>query len=219
MIAMPSPKDPIPTHVLALSSRRARTRQGEIGARSKMIMLNTFERRLKHEIEQLTTHASGRLSAPETRGTIPAGERVVYAELSHAIVGAAIEVHRHLGPGQLESVYKRALAQELTLRAIAYRRQVSIPMLYKGCAVGEFFADLIVDDKIVVELKAVAALQPVPGPDAVVRTRDAAAAGLVDQFQRPRSVPWRSPIGSVSLRIARIVSTNQPAHAATQQPL
>ncbi len=93
-----------------------------------------------------------------TRGVDP--ERV-YSELSHTIIGAAIEVHRHLGPGQLESVYECALAQELALRAIPHRTQVPITVCYKGSRVGEFFADLIVDDKIVVELKAVTALQPV----------------------------------------------------------
>ncbi len=137
-----------------------------------MIMLNTFERRLKHEIEQLTarsseppptaTPSSTDAESPERpqRAPIRAGQ-IVYAELSHAIVGAAIEVHRHIGPGQLESVYERALRHELVLRKIPHRAQVPIPMLYKGCAVGDYVADLIVDDKIVVELKAVTALQPV----------------------------------------------------------
>ncbi len=85
----------------------------------------------------------------------------MYSELSHRIIGAAIEVHRHLGPGQLESVYERALAQELAFREIPHRTQVPITVHYKGCCVGEFFADLIVDDKIVVELKAVTALHAV----------------------------------------------------------
>ena len=64
----------------------------------------------------------------------------MHAELSHAIVGAAIEVHRHIGPGQLESVYQRALAQELAVREIPASAQVPIEMLYKGTSVGEFFA-------------------------------------------------------------------------------
>ena len=85
----------------------------------------------------------------------------MYSELSHRIIGAAIEVHRHLGPGQLESVYERALAQELAFRDIPHCTQVPIAVHYKGSCVGEFVADLIVDDKIVIELKAVTALQPV----------------------------------------------------------
>ena len=82
-------------------------------------------------------------------------ERVLYAELSHAIVGAAIEVHRHLGPGKLESTYQRALDEELTLRGIAHRGQVPIALRYKGRDVGSFVLDFIVDDKVVLELKAV----------------------------------------------------------------
>ena len=88
---------------------------------------------------------------------IGAAEGLLYAELSHAIVGAAIEVHRHLGPGQLEATYERALACELELRRIPYERQVPIAMAYKGRDVGQFCADLIVDGKIIVELKAVTA--------------------------------------------------------------
>ncbi len=80
---------------------------------------------------------------------------VRHAELSHAIVGAAIEVHRRIGPGQLESVYQRSLASELTYRAIPFRAQVPIEMHYRGECVGEFFADFIVDDKVILELKSV----------------------------------------------------------------
>ena len=83
------------------------------------------------------------------------GQRVLYPELSHAIVGAAIEVHRHLGPGKLESTYQRALDEELSLRGIAHRGQVPIALHYKGRDVGSYVLDFIVEDKIVLELKAV----------------------------------------------------------------
>jgi len=76
-------------------------------------------------------------------------------------VGAAIEVHRHIGPGQLESVYQRALAHELRLRGIPHRAQTPIVSRYKGEYVGDFFADLIVDDTIIVELKAVSGFHAV----------------------------------------------------------
>jgi GxxExxY protein len=82
-------------------------------------------------------------------------ERVLYPELSHAVVGAAIAVHRGLGPGLLESTYQRALACELEDREIPFRAQVPIALTYRGREVGEFFADLIVDDTIILELKAV----------------------------------------------------------------
>jgi GxxExxY protein len=78
--------------------------------------------------------------------------------LTHAIIGAAIEVHRHLGPGLFESIYERAMAHELAVRGIPFRSQVAIPMTYKGVPVGDYFADLIIADRVIVELKAVAAL-------------------------------------------------------------
>jgi GxxExxY protein len=70
-------------------------------------------------------------------------------------VGAAMEVHRTLGPGFLEAVYEEALAYELGLRGIPFERQKRLPVQYKGQLVGEYVADLIVDDEIILELKAV----------------------------------------------------------------
>jgi GxxExxY protein len=76
--------------------------------------------------------------------------------LSHEIIGAAIEVHRILGPGLLESVYELALCRELWLRRISVQRQVSVPICYKGgsleCSV---VMDLLVQRTIVVEVKSV----------------------------------------------------------------
>jgi GxxExxY protein len=86
---------------------------------------------------------------------------ILYPELSWQIVGAAIEVHEHLGPGQLESVYQRAMECELRRRGIAFRSQVPVPMFYKGDRVGDFYADLIVEDAIILELKAVERLRAV----------------------------------------------------------
>ena len=89
------------------------------------------------------------------------GEHLQYRDLSHAIVGAAIEVHRHVGPGQLESMYQRSLEYELELRELPFRAQVPVAATYKGRETGEFFVDLIIDDKVVIELKAVSAVMPV----------------------------------------------------------
>jgi len=75
-------------------------------------------------------------------------------ELSRRVIGAAIEVHRHLGPGHFESVYERALRVELELRNMPYRSQPAVTVTYKGIRVGEFVPDLIVEDRLVVELKA-----------------------------------------------------------------
>lgn len=82
-------------------------------------------------------------------------------ELSHAVIGAAIEVHRTLGPGFLESVYEEALRVELDLRGIPYLHQHTIALNYKGYPVGEGRLDLFVADQLIVELKAVEALLPI----------------------------------------------------------
>jgi GxxExxY protein len=77
-------------------------------------------------------------------------------ELSHQIIGAAIEVHRFLGPGLLESVYELALCKELWLRRITVERQVNLPILYKGSPLEcSLKLDLLVDRRIIVEVKSV----------------------------------------------------------------
>jgi len=82
-------------------------------------------------------------------------------ELARKVIGAAIEVHRRLGPGFLESVYEDALAVELGLRDIAFRRQVAISIDYKGHKVGSGRIDVLVDDRLVLELKTVEALSAI----------------------------------------------------------
>ncbi|MGD0088473.1 MAG: GxxExxY protein [Planctomycetota bacterium] len=81
--------------------------------------------------------------------------------LAYAVIGAAIEVHRLLGPGYLESMYEEALCLELSLRNIPFVRQVSLPVEYKGQQIGEGRCDLLVGDVLIVELKTVEALAPV----------------------------------------------------------
>jgi GxxExxY protein len=77
------------------------------------------------------------------------------------VIGAAIEVHRLLGPGYLESVYQEALCIELSLRGIRFARQVPVGVTYKGKIAGEARLDLLVDERLVVELKAVETLAPI----------------------------------------------------------
>ncbi|MCZ7402214.1 MAG: GxxExxY protein [Candidatus Methanoperedens sp.] len=83
-------------------------------------------------------------------------------ELSNKIVGAAIEVHRTLGPGLLESTYEECLCHELALNQIPFERQVIMPVVYKGnrleCG---YRADIVVDNKVILELKSVADVQPI----------------------------------------------------------
>jgi len=81
--------------------------------------------------------------------------------LAHDVIGAALEVHRALGPGFLESVYEEALCRELTLQNIPYQCQHPIAVLYKGHGVGEGRIDMLVGGALVVELKAVEELLPI----------------------------------------------------------
>jgi GxxExxY protein len=81
--------------------------------------------------------------------------------LANEVIGAAIEVHRTLGPGFLESVYEEALCVELKLRKIPCERQVPVPVVYKGVAIGQGRLDLLVDGRLIVEIKTVEALAPI----------------------------------------------------------
>lgn len=80
--------------------------------------------------------------------------------LAHNVIGAASEVHRLLGPGFLELGYEGALCVELDLRDIAFVRQYPVAVNYKGFSVGDSRLDLLVDSRLVVELRAVEALLP-----------------------------------------------------------
>ncbi|MDX1991821.1 MAG: GxxExxY protein [bacterium] len=75
--------------------------------------------------------------------------------LTEAVIGAAIEVHRELGPGFLEAIYEQALAVELNLRRLEYKRQHPVGVRYKGQVIGEGFLDFLISDCLIVELKAV----------------------------------------------------------------
>ena len=79
---------------------------------------------------------------------------VLLDETASAVFGAALEVHRVLGPGFLESVYEEAMAVELELRGISFERQKPIGVSYKGYAIGEGRLDILVQNSLIVELKA-----------------------------------------------------------------
>ena len=82
--------------------------------------------------------------------------------LTERIIGAAIEVHRHLGPGLLESVYEPCLIYELEQLGIKVQRQVALPVVYKGIKIDQGYRlDLLVDGKVIVEIKSVEALTDV----------------------------------------------------------
>jgi len=81
--------------------------------------------------------------------------------ITDGIIGAAIEVHKVLGPGYLESVYEEALTIELALREISFKRQHRFNMEFKGHVIGNSRIDLLVEDRVIVELKSVDVLLPI----------------------------------------------------------
>jgi len=83
-------------------------------------------------------------------------------DLTRIIIGAAIEVHRHLGPGLLESAYHLCLSRELQIHGIPYKYKWPIPLEYKGLRLKKTYnIDLLVDDAVVVEVKSIAELAPI----------------------------------------------------------
>ena len=83
-------------------------------------------------------------------------------EISGKIIGAAIEVHKKLGPGLLESAYEECLCCEMQLRGIEFKRQVPLPVNYKGVVLDcSYRLDLLVEDKVIVELKSIEGLEPI----------------------------------------------------------
>jgi GxxExxY protein len=89
------------------------------------------------------------------------GGKDVFDELSNAVIGAAIEVHRSLGPGFLESIYEEALCVELEHRLLGFERQKIVPVFYRDLLVGEHRLDLLVGNEILVELKAVKEIEAI----------------------------------------------------------
>jgi GxxExxY protein len=83
------------------------------------------------------------------------GTNIIYSDLSYRIMGAIFEVHKKLGPGFLESVYEKALIEELSGRRMKVETEKIIDLTYKDKKIGVHRLDLVVDDKVVVELKTV----------------------------------------------------------------
>jgi GxxExxY protein len=90
---------------------------------------------------------------------LPEGE--MHDELTERVIGAAIEVHRHLGPGLTESLYEAALCHEFDLRGISYARQVEFDVKYKDKIIGKSRIDLLVANGLIVELKACDAINSI----------------------------------------------------------
>ena len=110
------------------------------------------------------------------------------AELTEMIIGAAIEVHRELGPGLLESAYEAALAHELALRGVRFARQKEMPVRYKGFLIEVGYRiDLLVEEQVVVELKAVTEMHPIYEAQLITYLRlSGLRVGLLINFNVPR---------------------------------
>lgn len=104
-------------------------------------------------------------------------------ELTERIIGLAIEVHRNLGPGLLESTYEAALCIELEAAGLRFRQQVAYPVIYKGRTIGEYRLDLLVEDAVVVEIKSVERYDPVFAAQVLTYLRvTGAKVGLLINF-------------------------------------
>jgi GxxExxY protein len=105
-------------------------------------------------------------------------------QLSDATIGAAIEVHRHLGPGLLESSYHACLCRELELRGIAHDSQVTLPLEYKGLQLSKgYIIDLLIENSLVVEIKAVDKLLPIHSAQLITYMRlQGVSSGLLMNF-------------------------------------
>lgn len=89
-------------------------------------------------------------------------EKDRFEYLANQVFGSALEVHKTLGPGLLESVYEFSMAKELELRDIVFKTQAKVSLFYKGYDTNkEFFVDLLLENEIIIELKAVEAILPV----------------------------------------------------------
>ncbi len=115
-------------------------------------------------------------------------ERYVHKELTERIIGAAIEVHRALGPGLLESVYEECLADEFQHSGIQFTRQLELPIEYKGRRLDAGYRlDFLIDNTVVVELKAVEKIMPIHEAQLLTYLRLAKKrVGLLMNFNVPR---------------------------------
>jgi GxxExxY protein len=95
-------------------------------------------------------------------GDTEARSKLLHEQLTEQVIGAAIEVHRELGPGLMESAYEECLCHELHLRGLKFERQVPLPVRYKGVSLDcGYRIDLVVGDSLILELKCIEHILPV----------------------------------------------------------
>jgi GxxExxY protein len=113
------------------------------------------------------------------------------SDLTETVIGSAFEISKVLGAGFLEKVYERALIRELMLRGVSAKAQVSFPVCYKGQYIGEYVADLVVEERLIVELKCVDRLANEHLAQCINYLKASRLqVALLINFQRPR-VEWK----------------------------
>jgi GxxExxY protein len=123
---------------------------------------------------------------------ITAQPTLLYGEVTQKVIGAAMEVHKILGAGFLESVYEESLAHELTLRGVVFERQKILAVHYKSILAGKFVADMEIDNKVLVELKAIKMLTKVDEAQLINYLRATGIrVGLLLNFGAPSLEHWR----------------------------
>ena len=127
---------------------------------------------------------------------------IVEKVLSYQIVNAAFEVHNHLGPGFLEAIYEAAMVLELEARGHKVESQVRVPVYYRAQKIGEHVLDLLVDQKIILELKAVAEIAPIHQQQALSYLK---ATGL--------ELAIVINFGASSVKYKRVANTNKKKFA------
>src|SRR6266851_7742686 len=143
-------------------------------------------------------------------------------ELTHEIIGAAIEVHKNLGPGLLESTYEECLCHELSQRGIPFERQRPVPVVYKGVKLDcGYRLDVVVEEKLVLELKAVDHLLPVHEAQVLTYLKlTVLDVGLLVNFNTPvlrRGIRRLVRRGADGVHLARLRAAEDD-HTGPSQP-
>jgi GxxExxY protein len=110
--------------------------------------------------------------------------KLLHEHLTEQVIGAAIEVHRELGPGLMESAYEECLCHELHLRGLKFERQMALPVRYKGVSLDcGCRIDLVVEDAIILELKCIEHILPVHEAQLLTYLKDREAGWSDPEFQ------------------------------------
>ncbi|MGH7581549.1 MAG: GxxExxY protein [Gemmatimonadales bacterium] len=151
---------------------------------------------------------------------------------SERTIGAAIEVHRHLGPGLLESSYHSCLCRELELRGIAYQSKTPLPLQYKGIEIARgYILDLLIDNALIIEIKSVERLLPIHSSQLVtyMRLRKVQAGLLInfnvgflsaafEEFYYETTPPFGFRVLRASVLTASVTPEPTPEHLSRAAP-